>query len=123
MTHISSGQMLVITTPSIPGWRITGIFGLVSGEAIIGANVMRDIFASITDIIGGRSGAYEGALEQAKQHALNDMRAGAHKLGANAVIGCDLDYEHIGGMLMVCASGTAVRIESESDEVVETSTQ
>ena len=104
--------MLVLTTPSIEGKTIQTYYGLVTGEAILGANVFRDLFASIRDIVGGRSGAYEEELRKAKEIAVEEMCEQAQKLGANAVLGVDLDYETIGGgsgsMLMVSASGTAV---------------
>ena len=105
--------MLLTTTHTIKGQRITHYEGLVSGEAIIGANIFRDFFAGIRDIVGGRSGSYESALRDAKGIALKEMEDQAAKLGANAVIGIDLDYETVGkegGMLMVTASGTAVRV-------------
>ena len=101
--------MLLTTTPVIEGKRIINYYGIVTGETIIGANVFRDLFASIRDIVGGRSKAYEEVLQQAKDIALNEMGEQAARLGANAVIGVDLDYETINGsMLMVTASGTAV---------------
>lgn len=106
--------MIITTTPSIEGRKITAYLGVVTGEAIMGANIMRDIFASITDIIGGRSGAYEEKLQDARQIALRELEERAAKLGANAVVGVDLDYEVIGqsgSMLMVSASGTAVKVE------------
>ncbi len=106
--------MLVTTTPSIEGKRITQYYGLVSGETIIGANLIKDFFASITDIVGGRSGAYEQVLKEAKQSAIAEMVQQAKAMGANAVIGVDLDYETLGsgnGMLMVTACGTAVKVE------------
>ena len=102
--------MLVTTTPIIEGKRIVKYYGIVSGETIIGANVFRDIFASIRDIVG----AYEEVLRMAKDTALQEMQAQAAQMGANAVIGVDLDYETVGGsgsMLMVTANGTAVTIE------------
>ena len=102
--------MIVTTTPQIEGTSITGYLGVVAGEAILGANVFRDIFAGITDIIGGRSGAYEESLGQARQTALEEMELRAAQLGANAVVGVDLDYEVINNMLMVSASGTAVTV-------------
>lgn len=113
MTRIASGRMIIVTTPSIPGWKVTQVMGIVSGEAIIGANIFRDLFAKVTDIVGGRSGAYESALNDAKNLALEDMRHQASTLGANAILSCDLDYETPGSMLMVSASGTAVKIEPE----------
>ncbi len=103
--------MLILTTPNIEGKTITQYFGLVSGEAILGANVFKDFFAGIRDIVGGRSAAYEGELKKAKKLALDEMADEARQLGANAVIGVDLDFETLGqanGMLMVTASGTAV---------------
>ncbi|MEA2030113.1 MAG: heavy metal-binding domain-containing protein [candidate division Zixibacteria bacterium] len=107
--------MLVTTTPNIEGKRLTEYYGLVTGEAIMGANIFKDIFASITDIVGGRSGTYEKELRTAKDTAINEMCHAAEGLGANAVIGVDLDYETIGSgsgnMLMVTASGTAVKSE------------
>ena len=106
--------MLITTTPTIEGKRITNYYGIVSGETIIGANVFRDLFASIRDIVGGRSGAYEEVLREAKETALREMQDQAARMGANAVIGVDLDYETVGGsgsMLMVTESGTAVYIE------------
>ena len=106
--------MLVTTTNSIEGRRVVEYKGLVAGEAILGANLFRDLFASIRDIVGGRSGAYERVLTDARTQAIADMTDQAASLGANAVIGVDLDYETIGqngSMLMVTAAGTAVRIE------------
>ena len=108
--------MLITTTHNIEGKRVSQYFGLVSGEAIMGANIFKDIFASIRDIVGGRSGAYEKELRLAKETALQEMSQQAQAMGANAVIGVDLDYETIGSsgggnMLMVTASGTAVKIE------------
>lgn len=106
--------MLISTTSVLEGRRITQYIGLVSGEAILGANIFRDLFANIRDIVGGRSAAYEKELRRAKEIAINEMTQQAASLGANAVIGVDLDYETIGqsgGMLMVSASGTAVAIE------------
>ena len=103
--------MLVTTTHSIDGKTITTYLGVVSGEAIMGANVVRDIFASITDIVGGRSGAYEQKLRQARELSIEEMTAQAQSLGANAVVGVDLDYEVVReGMLMVTAAGTAVKV-------------
>jgi len=107
--------MIVTTTSVLSGKEVTEYHGLVSGEAILGANIFRDFFAGIRDIVGGRSGAYEQALREAKEIALREMQDEARRLGANAVIGVDLDYENItagnsGGMLMVSASGTAVTV-------------
>jgi len=106
--------MLVTTTNSIEGRRVREYCGLVMGEAILGANVFRDFFASIRDIVGGRSGGYENALREARLIAISEMEQEAMQLGANAVIGVDLDYETVGdrgSMLMVSASGTAVILE------------
>lgn len=108
--------MLVTTTPTIEGKKIVRYFGLVTGEAILGANIFKDFFAGIRDIVGGRSAAYENELRQAKEIAIEEMKAQAKALNANAVIGVDLDYETIqvgqtGGMLMVSANGTAVAYE------------
>ena len=108
--------MLVVTTPNLEGRIISQHLGLVSGEAILGANIFRDFFAGIRDIVGGRSAAYEEELRKAKTIALEEMQDEASRLGGNAVIGVDLDYETItmgsgGGMLMVSASGTAVVVE------------
>lgn len=103
--------MLITTTPGIDGRRITEYQGIVTGEAILGANIVRDLFAAVTDIVGGRSGAYEAELRRARKIALDEMADEAKKMGANAVVGVDLDYETIGNMVMVSASGTAVTIE------------
>jgi uncharacterized protein YbjQ (UPF0145 family) len=105
--------MLSVTTPTVEGRRVTSHLGIVSGEAILGANIFRDLFAGIRDIVGGRSAAYEKELRRAKAIALEEMEQQAKELGANAVLSVDLDYETIqvgsgGGMLMVSASGTAV---------------
>ena len=104
--------MLVTTTSNIEGKRISNYIGLVNGEAIIGANVLKDFFASITDVVGGRSGAYEQALREAKSIATKEMMDQATRLGANAVIGVDMDYQTINNtMLMVSVNGTAVVID------------
>jgi uncharacterized protein YbjQ (UPF0145 family) len=106
--------MLLATTSIIEGRRIVGYRGLVAGQAILGANVFRDIFASIRDIVGGRSTSYERVLSAARKTALDDMTGQAHVLGANAVIGIDIDYQAIGesgSMLMVSVSRTAVTLE------------
>ena len=100
--------MIITTTPSVEGYQIADYKGIVVGEAILGANVFRDIFAGITDIIGGRSGAYEQELGRAREVAMAELEERAVALGANAVVGVDLDYEVINNMLMVSASGTAV---------------
>jgi uncharacterized protein YbjQ (UPF0145 family) len=106
--------MLLTTTNTIENKNIVKYVGLVTGEAIIGANLFRDIFAGIRDIVGGRSGSYEEVLREAKDNAVSEMEENASRLGANAVIGIDLDYETVGqngSMLMVTASGTAVVFE------------
>lgn len=106
--------MILTTTNQIEGRRITSYHGVVSSETIIGANIIRDLFAGIRDIVGGRSAAYEEVLKEAKALALKELEENARSLGANAVIGIDLDYESLGSgnsMLMVCASGTAVSVE------------
>ena len=108
--------MLIVTTDTIEGKKITKHIGLVSGEAILGANIFRDFFAGIRDIVGGRSAAYEQELRKAKDIALQEMSEQARSLGGNAVVAVDLDYETIsvgggGGMLMVSASGTAVVVQ------------
>jgi len=103
--------MIVTTTPTIEGRPVRTYHGIVVGEAIMGANVVRDFFASVTDFVGGRSGAYESKLQDAREVALQEMQDHAARMGANAVVGVDLDYEVIGdSMLMVSASGTAVAI-------------
>jgi len=106
--------MDVTTTPSIEGRRIVRYLGVVAGEAIMGANVFKDLFAGVRDIVGGRSGTYERELQRAREIALEELEARARSLGANAVVGVDLDYEVLGqgnSMLMVSASGTAVVVE------------
>jgi len=104
--------VLVLTTPNVEGRKIIKYLGIVSGEAIMGANVFKDFFAGIRDIVGGRAGAYEKELRKAKEIAISEMVEEAKKLGANAILGVDLDYETIGqSMLMVSASGTAVVVE------------
>jgi uncharacterized protein YbjQ (UPF0145 family) len=106
--------MLILTTPSIEGKTIRTYHGLVSGEAILGANIFKDLFASIRDIVGGRSAAYEAELQKAKQVAIDEMVQQARAYGANAILSVDLDYETVGmgngNMLMVSASGTAVTV-------------
>src|SRR5687768_13428241 len=107
--------MLITTTHTIDGRQISEYLGLVSGEAILGANIFKDFFAGIRDIVGGRSAAYEQELRKAKEIAIKEMTASAMALGGNAIVGVDLDYETIGNgqggsMLMVSASGTAVRV-------------
>lgn len=104
--------MIVTTTMSIEGQRIVDYLGLVTGETIMGANIVRDIFASITDIVGGRSGAYESKLREARELAIDEMKNEAARLGANSIVGVDIDYEVVReGMLMVTVSGTAVFVQ------------
>lgn len=105
--------MIITTTPSVEGRTIAEYRGIVTGEAILGANIFKDLFAGIRDIVGGRSGAYEQELAKARTIAMEEMTAVAANLGADAVVGVDLDYETVGqggSMLMVTASGTAVRL-------------
>ena len=102
--------MIVTTTPNVEGRAIREYLGIVAGEAILGANIIRDVFAKVTDIVGGRSSAYERSLIEARSTALRELEERAAVLGADAVIGVDLDYEVINNMLMVSASGTAVRL-------------
>jgi uncharacterized protein YbjQ (UPF0145 family) len=106
--------MQITTTPSFEGKRITKYCGIVAGEAILGANLFKDLFAGIRDLVGGRSATYERELQRARDIALQEIQQRAQELGANAIVGVDLDYEVLGqgnGMLMVSASGTAVVIE------------
>ena len=104
--------MILTTTPTIEGKPIRDYRGIVTGEAILGANVFRDFFAGVRDIVGGRSGAYEKELSRARQIALDELAEAARLAGGNAVVGIDLDYEVVGSgkMLMVSANGTAVTI-------------
>ena len=106
--------MIVTTTPGLDGRQVERYLGIVTGEAILGANLFRDFFAGIRDIVGGRTASYEKVLSDARQVALEEMAERARQLGANAVLGVDLDYEVLGernGMLMVSASGTAVTVK------------
>jgi len=106
--------MIITTTPSIEGKQIKRYLGIVTGEAILGANLFKDLFASVRDLVGGRSATYEKELQRAREMALQELQERAQELGANAVVGVDLDYEVLGqnnGMLMVSASGTAVLVE------------
>lgn len=106
--------MILTTTPSIEGKKIVKYMGVVTSEAVVGANIVRDLFASIRDIVGGRTGSYESVLREAKDSAMRELEDYARQLGANAVVGIDIDYETVGAngsMLMVAASGTAVVIE------------
>ncbi|MFB9052016.1 heavy metal-binding domain-containing protein [Formosa undariae] len=105
--------MIVTTTPTLETHKITEYLGIVTGETIIGANFIKDFFAGIRDIVGGRSSSYEAVLREAKDSALKEMKERAVDLGAHAIVGVDLDYETVGpkgGMLMVTASGTAVKL-------------
>ncbi len=104
--------MIVTTTASVEGRRIEAYLGVVSGESIIGANIMKDIFAQVRDIVGGRAGAYEKSLQEARKTALDEMTERAQAMGADAVVGVGLDIEAMGGggMIMVAAAGTAVRL-------------
>lgn len=102
--------MIVTTTHSVEGRQIVDYLGVVAGEAILGANIFRDVFAGIRDIVGGRSAAYEASLAEARETALRELQERAVALGGDAVVGVDLDYEVINNMLMVSASGTAVRL-------------
>jgi uncharacterized protein YbjQ (UPF0145 family) len=106
--------MILTTTPNIEGHRITDYLGVVAGEAILGTNFFRDFFARVRDVVGGRSGAYEKELARAREIAFQEIQEEALKVGANAIVGIDLDYEVMGkngSMLMVSISGTAVRVE------------
>lgn len=105
--------IIVTTTPTIEGSPVQDYLGIITGEVIVGANLFRDLFANIRDIVGGRSGSYERILSKARQEAIEELQAACAERGGNAVVGVDLDYEVIGdtgSMLMVSASGTAVRI-------------
>lgn len=109
--------MIITTTPTIDNKRIVKYLGIVTGEAILGANIFRDMFAAVRDIVGGRSAAYERELGKAREIALDDMEDWAEELGANAIVGVDIDYESFGqtnGMMMVSISGTAVVIEDQA---------
>ncbi len=105
--------MLMTTTPTVEGRAIRDYHGVVTGEAIIGANIFKDMFAAVRNIVGGRAGAYERSLADARETAMAEMSEAARKLGAMAIVGIDIDYEVLGadnGMLMVCVSGTAVTL-------------
>lgn len=107
--------MVITTTPNVEGMKVARYHGIVAGEAILGANIFKDMFAGVRDVIGGRSGAYEEELEKAREAAHADLVEAAAATGANAVIGCDVDYEVISrgnsSMLLVSISGTAVTVE------------
>jgi uncharacterized protein YbjQ (UPF0145 family) len=105
--------MIITTTPSIEGQSITTYHGVVTGEAVLGANLFKDMFAGLRDIVGGRSGSYERELRKAREVAFRELEEAAQRLGANAIVGVDIDYEVLGeanGMLMVSVSGTAVTV-------------
>jgi uncharacterized protein YbjQ (UPF0145 family) len=105
--------MILTTTGTVEGRRVTAYLGLVAGEAVLGVNIFRDLFSGIRDIIGGRAGGYQNALRDAREHAVEDMVEAAKALGADAIIGVDVDYEVLGeknGMLMVSINGTAVKL-------------
>lgn len=108
--------MIITTTETVEGTRVTGYLGIVSGDAVLGTNIFKDLFASVRDIVGGRSASYEKLLQEGKDQAIADMVARAKALGADAVVGVDLDYEVIGGdsktLLMVSVNGTAVTLGS-----------
>lgn len=109
-----NNSIVITTTPSVDGKRISRYHGIVVGEAILGANIFKDLFASIRDIVGGRSAAYEQELQKARKIAMDEMRQQARDQGANAIVGVDLDYEVVGqggSMMMVSVSGTAVTVE------------
>lgn len=106
--------MLITTTPTVEGRKITEYLGVVTGEAIIGANIIRDVFAAVRDVVGGRSESYEQSLAEAREAAFSEMKDEAIQRGGNAVVGVDIDYEVVGqggSMMMVAVSGTAVIIE------------
>ena len=105
--------MIISTTPTLEGRPVREYLGIVTGEVIVGANIFKDLFAGIRDIVGGRSGAYEGALRDARQEAFRELEEEARRMGADAVVGVDIDYEVVGqggSMLMVSVSGTAVKL-------------
>lgn len=105
--------MIITTTPQVDGKTIQEYLGVITGEAVLGANIFKDMFAGIRDIVGGRSGSYEKELKKARNYAFETLREEAAELGANAIVGIDIDYEILGeknGMLMVSVSGTAVRL-------------
>jgi uncharacterized protein YbjQ (UPF0145 family) len=105
--------MIVTTTPTIDGKRVVEYLGPVAGEAVLGANIVRDWFASIRDVIGGRAGGYQNVLRDGREHAIDDMIEEAKELGADAIVGVDIDYESLGEtntMLMVSCNGTAVKL-------------
>jgi uncharacterized protein YbjQ (UPF0145 family) len=109
-----SNAVLVTTTPSVDGRTITAYRGIVTGEAIMGANIFKDLFAGIRDIVGGRSATYERELRKAREMAMEEIKTAAAEMGANAVVGIDIDYETVGAnasMLMVTVSGTAVVLQ------------
>lgn len=106
--------MIITTTPSVDGRHVAEYLGVITGEAIVGVNIFRDLFASVRDIVGGRTQSYERVLDEARQLAQQDLTARAEELGADAIVGVDIDYEVLGqgnGMLMVSMSGTAVKLK------------
>ena len=108
--------MIITTTPAVEGKQITEYLGIVTGEAILGANIIRDLFASVRDVVGGRSSAYEKELGKAREIAFEELEDWAHELGADAVVAVDIDYECFGktnGMMMVSVSGTAIKLNQE----------
>jgi uncharacterized protein YbjQ (UPF0145 family) len=114
VSNLLTPFMIITTTPNIEGKRIKEYLGIVTGEAVVGANLFRDLFAGLRDIVGGRSGAYEKELRKARDLAFEEITEAALELGANAILGVDIDYEVLGeknGMLMVSVSGTAVILE------------
>ncbi|MBK8442524.1 MAG: YbjQ family protein [Sphingobacteriales bacterium] len=106
--------MIISTTPTLQGYDIENYLGLVTGEVIVGANIFKDLFAGIRDIVGGRSGSYEEVLAEARENAIREMLQRAETQGANAIVGVDVDYETINNMLIVCVSGTAVHVHKKS---------
>ncbi len=111
--------MIITTTQSVEGKKIVSYLGVITGEAILGANIFRDMFAAVRDIVGGRSASYERELGKAREIALAELEDWAEELGANAVVGVDIDYESFGqtsGMMMVSATGTAVVVKDQTNE-------
>lgn len=113
-------KMIISTTNQLEGYEVIKYCGVVTSETIMGANLFKDFFASVRDIVGGRSAAYEQELRKARDYALEELMQAAEELGADAVVGVDIDYETVGGkgsMLMVAASGTAVRLKRKGERV------
>lgn len=113
VSEIASKQMLLVTTPNVEGWRISRVFGLVTGEAVIAGGPIRDKAVAIENFFGGQVSAVTKLASEARELAALSIRQQAHAFGANAIVGCDLDYETVAGFVLVSISGTAVRIESE----------